>query len=171
MEQFSTFDRAGRALGLVARREVHKRGLWHKSAQVFLFNSHGQLLVQKRSTSKDLYAGLWDYSVGEHLLPEESFRQGALRGLGEELGVYDGKLKAIGELRWVRLESPGSQDCEIQQAFRCAYDGEIVFNTAEVSAIKFVDLAELDVRLAAKSNLFTPWLAEDIRLFRSLFPR
>jgi len=169
MEQFATFDRGGNALGLVARNQVHKRGLWHKSAQVFLFNSKGQMLLQKRAIDKDLYAGLWDYSVGEHLLPGESFRQGALRGLSEELDVGDVELHEIGDVRWVDLQSPGVQDCEIQQAFVCVFDGAITLDPVEVSAVKFVGLAELEACIVARSGQFTPWLLEDLALFRGFF--
>ena len=67
VEELQIFDRTGRALGLCPRHVVHTEGHWHKSAQVFLFNEAGELLIQQRAFEKDLYAGLWDYSVGEHL--------------------------------------------------------------------------------------------------------
>ena len=87
MEKFQTFSESGEVMTLEERGVVHSKGLWHQSAQVYLFNEHGDLLIQQRSDQKDLYAGLWDDSVGEHLRPRESFRDGALRGLYEELQV------------------------------------------------------------------------------------
>ncbi len=86
-ELFPTYSATGAAGPLVPRAQVHQQGLWHKAAQVLVFYPNGALLMQQRSASKDLYAQLWDYSVGEHLQPGESYAQAAARGLAEELGL------------------------------------------------------------------------------------
>ena len=119
LELFATYDRNGRAQGLRRRDDVHREGLWHKSAQVFVFRSDGRLLIQRRAADKDLYAGLWDYSVGEHLQPGEEFHQGATRGLREELGITEApSLQPLGGVRWIELQGAHHTDREIQQAFR-----------------------------------------------------
>ena len=102
-ELFETFDEAGRPTGLVERSVVHTKGLWHRAAHVWLFTSDGRLHVQRRAADKDLYPNLWDFSVGEHLTPGESFEDGARRGLQEELNVTDVILEPMGEVRRMRL--------------------------------------------------------------------
>ena len=87
-EHFDTFDDDGQPTGLKPRSEVHRLGLWHRSAQVFLYTPAGELVVHRRAVDKDLYAGLWDHSVGEHLHPGESYLAGALRGVQEEFGLH-----------------------------------------------------------------------------------
>ena len=64
VEYFQTYSDAGEPLELVPRDQVHAQGLWHCSAHVLLFNSVGELLLQRRSKNKDLYPNCWDYSVG-----------------------------------------------------------------------------------------------------------
>ena len=105
-------------MGLRRRDEVHQLGLWHKSAHVFLFDPAGHMLIQQRAADKDLYADLWDYSVGEHLQPGEDFLSGALRGLQEELGITEvGGLEALGGMRWVEIQGAAHIDREIDGAF------------------------------------------------------
>jgi isopentenyldiphosphate isomerase len=47
----------------------------------------GDVLLQRRSDDKALEAGCWDLSCAEHLSTGETYLQGAIRGLREELGI------------------------------------------------------------------------------------
>lgn len=80
-ELFETYTEDGRPLGLELRRICHAKGIWHRAVYCFLFNSAGELLLQRRSVAKKVGPGQWDLSVAEHLAPGESFRQGVERGL------------------------------------------------------------------------------------------
>ena len=165
MELFTTYDREGVATGLVPRAEVHRLGLWHKSVQVFIFNAVGELLVQRRAMDKDLYADLWDYSVGEHLLPDETQIDGARRGLREELGVSDIDLECLGVQRWVEIVDERHADREIQQAYRGMYSGALSPDPIEVAEVHYIALAELGRWINSRPNDFTPWFVEDLKLF------
>lgn len=166
MELFAVFDRNGQQLGLRPRHEVHREGLWHKSAQVLVFDVQGRLLMQQRAADKDLYANLWDYSVGEHLQPGESFREAAVRGLREELGVTEvDHFHPLGGQRWVEIETRHHADREIQQAFRCEYQGVLRPDPVEVAQVKYMALPDLAAWLAAAPDAFTPWFVADIEAF------
>jgi isopentenyl-diphosphate Delta-isomerase len=165
LELFETFDDHGKLKGEVPRQTVHKQGLWHKSAQVFVFNSQGELLLAQRAVDKDLYANLWDYSVGEHLKPGETHVTAAYRGLLEELGIKCIQLKPLGAQRWVVQQGDDFWDREIQQAYQGTYDGELVPDPVEVQAIKYIALDELHLSVEQQPELFTPWLLEDLREF------
>ncbi len=165
MELFRTFDRQGRARDLVARAEVHRRGLWHKSAHVFLFDHHGRLLLQRRAADKDLYAGLWDYSVGEHLLDGESFHAGAMRGSAEELGVSELVLEPLGEVRFVEFVGDGFIDREIQQAFQGRHSGPVQPDPVEVAETRLVELEALAAWIDEAPGQFTPWFVSDLHEF------
>lgn len=66
---------------------VHQKGYYHRSVNVFVFNSAGQLLLQRRAAIKDICPNLWDLSCAEHVQPQEPYIEGAARGLKEELGT------------------------------------------------------------------------------------
>jgi isopentenyl-diphosphate delta-isomerase len=72
----------------VTRSEVHRLGLWHRCIGIWIFNSLGQVLLQKRSLSKDTFPGRWDISVGGHMdgLNADPLST-ALREAEEELGL------------------------------------------------------------------------------------
>lgn len=157
MELFQTYSESGELLGLVERSQVHQSGLWHKAAQVFLFNSRRELLVQKRAAQKDLYPDHWDSSVGEHLIPGESYIEGARRGLREELGVTLKHLTPLGSEQRMILEGEGFRDCEFQLAFQGLFDGLIIPDEQEVEDVKWVNSAQLAAMFASPDVKIAPW--------------
>lgn len=166
-ELFETFDSDDRPLGLIPRHEVHRRGLWHRASNVFLFDGAGALYLQRRAAVKDVWPNAWDLSVGEHLQPGESFEQAAHRGLAEELSVYGVALTPLGDVVRGCIEIPELKirDCELQQSFRGTYDGDIVADPEEVVAVKRMTLDSLAAAVAANPNDFTPWLRSRLRAF------
>lgn len=172
IEFFETYDDQGNPLGLVARHRVHALGLWHKSAHVFLFDSSGRLHIQRRASTKDLYAGCWDCSVGEHLTPGEGFADAAHRGLHEELGVTGVALSAIGPVRESRIDLPGQdmRDNELQQAFQGRYDGPVHRNPDEVAGVRIIAMSDLARWVGQAPWLFTPWFLRDLEQLGLLPP-
>ena len=70
-EYFDVVDLADRVIGRATRNEVHQKGLYHRAVHVLVFNSQGQLFLQKRSASKDTFPGKWDSSASGHLCAGE----------------------------------------------------------------------------------------------------
>ncbi|HTL00384.1 MAG TPA: NUDIX domain-containing protein [Pseudomonadales bacterium] len=165
VELFETFDDDGRPRGLVPRNEVHRRGLWHRASNVFLFDGGGRLYLQRRASRKDVWPNAWDLSVGEHLQPGETFEQAAHRGLAEELAVRGVALTPIGDVVRGCIEIPELQirDFELQQTFRGVYDGPIAADPAEVSDVRLTTLVALARSVAATPDDFTPWLRSRLR--------
>ena len=159
-ELFETYDEAGRPLGQRPRGHVHASGLWHRSVGVFLFDTAGRLLLQRRATGKDVGAGLWDYTVGEHLRPGESYLAAARRGLAEELALEDVTLCRLGPVRRYRLDLPELKihDYEFQQTFRGGFTGSPVPAADEVAAVRAVDRIALAHWMRRRPEAFTPWL-------------
>src|SRR5437016_1786315 len=69
------------------RREVHRLGHKHRAVHVLVFNSRGEIFLQKRSTSKDTHPGVWDSSSSGHLDCGEDYDACAIRELREEVGL------------------------------------------------------------------------------------
>lgn len=59
----------------------------HRACHMLLFNSSGEVFLQKRSMSKDKSPGLWDFSAAGHVDAAESYLDCAVRELEEELGL------------------------------------------------------------------------------------
>ena len=161
-EPFETFDADGNPIGIAPRSRVHREGLWHRAANVFLFRSDGRLLVQRRQWTKDVCPGAWDLTVAEHLRPGETYEDGAARGIREELGIDHVALEPLGSIERVRLDLAESQikDYELQQSFRGVFDGDVQLNAAEVQEIDEVSLDDLTMAFKDRPQEFTPWFRD-----------
>jgi len=166
-EWFEIFDDRGYPCGLVPRHEVHRQGLWHRSADVWVFGRDGRLLLQRRAENKDLFSGCWDYSVGEHLRAKESYLAGARRGLREELGIFDCELEIVGGLRRVCTHCPDRRidDRELAQSFFVIHDGPVHPDQAEVAEVRWMAPAAVARWMALEPTAFTPWFRQAAREF------
>lgn len=87
-EYFDVLNEKGEYTGKTETRDkCHKEGLWHKAVVVFIINSKGQVLLQKRSSSKKMWPNMWDITAGGHVLSGEFGFQAILRESKEELGI------------------------------------------------------------------------------------
>jgi isopentenyl-diphosphate delta-isomerase len=160
-ELLETMDDEGHPLGLQPRRLVHSRGLWHRSVNVIVFRSTGQMLMQRRSRFKDVCPGRWDLSVAEHLQPGETFVDAAYRGLKEELSLRIAELVPVEhELRQrLKLTEQGILDFELQRLFVGVADEDPVVSDREVDAVRYATLQEVAMIRARSPEALTPWFA------------
>jgi isopentenyldiphosphate isomerase len=70
----------------IFRGEKIPEGYYRLVVHVCIFNHSGQMLVQKRQTCKNRWPGLWDLSIGGHVIVGESTQQAGEREMLEELG-------------------------------------------------------------------------------------
>lgn len=87
-EYFDVLNEKGEYTGKVESRDVcHKEGLWHKAVAVFIVNSKGQVLLQKRSAKKKMWPNMWDITAGGHVDSGEFGFESIIREIKEELGI------------------------------------------------------------------------------------
>ena len=104
-EIFDVCDADDRVIGQAPRSHVHARGLLHRAAHVFVFNSRDELLVQVRSAAKDEFPLCYTSSASGHLSAGEDYLESAQRELEEEIGisaplVFLGKFPACEGMAW-----------------------------------------------------------------------
>ncbi|MGV3773173.1 MAG: NUDIX hydrolase [Verrucomicrobiales bacterium] len=85
-ELFDVVDDRDEVIDCKPRRVVHQLGLKHRAVHVLIFNSKGELFLQKRSMLKDCFPGRWDSSSSGHLNVGEAYDDCAMREVHEELG-------------------------------------------------------------------------------------
>ncbi|MEW5974963.1 MAG: NUDIX hydrolase YfcD [Acidobacteriota bacterium] len=142
-------DDRNRITGQIRRWEMRAHRLLHRATYVLVFNSSGQLFVQKRTQTKDVYPGYWDPAAGGVVQVGESYEESAARELSEELGISDVALTRLFDFRF---EDEASRVWG--RAFSCVYDGDMKFQLEEVEGGEF--LAPEEVINRAKSEPFTP---------------
>lgn len=123
----------------IERGQKVPAGFYHIIVHIALFNSKGQMLIQKRQQSKKGWPGLWDISAGGCVKAGESSRQGAARELEEELGLPDCR-----ELmhRILTIEFEGGMD-DIYILKKDLEVTDFTLQKEEVSEIKWADMREI----------------------------
>jgi isopentenyldiphosphate isomerase len=142
-------DEHNKVLGAVPRREMRAKNLPHRSTYILVFNAQGELYVQKRTMTKDVFPGYYDPAAGGVVLAGESYEQGAVRELAEEMGIRDVPLTWVFDFYFAdeRTRVWGG-------AFSCVYDGEVVLQEEEVEDVALMTSAEILRR--AETEPFTP---------------
>nr|WP_241970767.1 NUDIX domain-containing protein [Brevibacillus sp. Leaf182] len=149
-EQLDIFDEAGQHIGVEARSEVHRLGLWHQTFHCWIYrvvDDQIELLFQKRHPQKDTCPNLLDITSAGHLLASEQPCDG-VRELEEELGlsVSFEELDRIGVIRDVMV-APSIMDKEMCHTFLYECDQplrEYRVQEEEVTGLFWVSLHELE---------------------------
>ena len=115
-------------IGRKPRSEVHRLGLLHRAVHVLVFNSRGELFLQKRSMKKDRHPGTWDSSASGHVDSGEDYDATAIRELYEEIGLRnDTPLKKL-----FKIPACDETDQEFVWVYRCESDGPFELNVEEI---------------------------------------
>lgn len=155
-EMFDVVDENNEVIGKETREKVHKEGLKHRAVHIFVINSKGQLFIQKRTMSKDLYPGAWDSSVGGNVGSGETYDYAAKRELKEELGI-----EVELELKH-KLEASPDTGWEFVNFYICKYDGPINIDPEEIEEAHFFDIQQIREDMESGEKKFTP-------IFKTLF--
>lgn len=159
-EEFDVVDEDGKVVGSTTRDKAHKDpSLIHPVVHCWLFNSQGQVLLQKRSQNKKLGAGLWDISVGGHMNKGEKPLEGLLRELEEELGL-DG-IDAVVAEKYIAQDESQTEYVYVFSGF-LPDDAELAFNPDEIEMVAWFDLADLFTESANNNLKITNWIFEEL---------
>lgn len=150
-EVFDVVDESDRVVRAEPREIVHVNNLLHRAVHMLLFNSRGELLLQKRSIWKDRNPGCWDSSAAGHLDTGESYTEAARRELHEELGVEAPALELIGRL--TPCEQTGWEFIEV---FRGVHEGPFSPAPLEVETAAFFNKEAVLAWAAVAPQDFSP---------------
>ena len=149
-------DEADETLGEGEKLDVHRTGVLHRAFSVFAFNAAGELLLQRRATSKYHSGGLWTNTCCGHPRPGEVTADAARRRLGEEMGIGCGELRSVGTLRY-RAEIADLVENELDHLLVTEVDETPEPSPEEVVEWRFVAPDELEAWLAERPEDFTAW--------------
>lgn len=145
-------------VGRDTRKHIHDTHKIHRGTHVIILNSKGEVLIQKRSLSKDYYPGYYDISVGAQVASGESYEECAQRELAEELGCPAATLVPIA---YYDAFSPRQR--EKRKVFLFSHDGPFRIDPDEVEEIEFVSQEHLARALAERP--FTEGCKKSLYLF------
>ncbi|MGC9109961.1 MAG: NUDIX hydrolase [Caldimicrobium sp.] len=143
-------DENCKPLGILPRGEIHLKGVYHKTVHIFLFNSKGEIFLQKRSLDREEFPGLWSSSASGHIGPGEPLIYGAQRELKEELGI---KVK-LEEVLQVKPSPETNWECIT--LFVGITDKKPKPNPQEIIEGRFFKVEELERLLSETPEIFSP---------------
>lgn len=87
MEEVILVDELDNEQGRMDKMAAHEKGLLHRAFSVFLFDSKGEMMLQRRALEKYHCGGLWTNAVCSHPQPGEEIEKAIARKLQQELGI------------------------------------------------------------------------------------
>lgn len=158
-ERFPIVDEYGNVTGAATRGECHNGSkLLHPVVHLHVFNSRGEVYLQKRPEWKDIQPGKWDTAVGGHMdygeTPEEALR----REVCEELGITDFEPERIGKYVF-----ESARERELVYVNSTTYDGEIHPSEQELDGGRFWTIDE--IRDAIGKEKLTPNFESEFQKF------
>jgi isopentenyldiphosphate isomerase len=161
-EIFDVVNERDEVVGQLPRKEVHRRGLMHRAMHVLIFNSKGEIFLQKRSMKKDNFPGRWDSSAAGHLATGEDYDACALREVREELGF---EMRCVPE-RILRIAACEETGQEFVWVYRCEYEGPFELCVEEIERGEWFSPEKVTHWIAERPEDFAPSL---VCIWRKLF--
>lgn len=142
-------DETGQVIGSATRGECHNGSrLLHPVVHLHLFNSKGELYLQRRPLWKDIQPGKWDTAVGGHVDYGETIKEALLREVREEIGITDFVPEKMCHYLYDSV-----RERELVFVHRATYDGE-VHPSEETDGGRFWSIEEIRQNLG--KGIFTP---------------
>ena len=156
MENVILVDESDNVVGTMEKMEAHRRGVLHRAFSILLFNTKGEVLLQKRSANKYHSAGLWTNTCCSHPLPDEPVDRATRRKLKQEMGIDLQPEFAYKFIYKAPLDN-GLTEHEFDHVFVGQFEGEPSINTDEVEDWKFVNLEALKQDVHHNPDAYTAW--------------
>ncbi len=151
-------DEADRQTGTLAKTACHLgTGHLHRAFSVFLFNRHGEVLLQQRAAGKMLWSGYWSNSVCSHPRAGEDTAEAAHRRVREELGI-DCTLRFLYKFHYQACFGDVGAEHELCHVYAGRSGDPRRIDAGEISAWRWVSPTVLDDEIAHRGQLFSPWM-------------
>ena len=161
-----------------------------KAIRLILLNSRGHMYIQKRSYYKDENPGLYDKTIGGHVVAGQTLDLTVVKECHEELGfpavvltdeefslaIQSTDTKVIGLFRKVEniqnfISVRKSADGDFKQPYVCSfyigyYDGSIRFKDGESIGIEIFSLEQFKKRVQEDPEIFTEDLKFMVKRFK-----
>jgi isopentenyl-diphosphate delta-isomerase len=156
MEEVILVDELDNVVGTMEKMEAHRKGILHRAFSILIFNSGGQLLLQKRSAAKYHSGGLWTNACCSHPSPHEAMDVAVRKRLKHEMGI-DLQPTFVYTFKYEAALDNGLTEHELDHVFIAKFDGTPLVNPNEVEDWKFVDLEKLKEEVRKNPQDYTEW--------------
>lgn len=156
-------DSDDKQIGVSEKMEAHRKALLHRAVSVFIINSKGEWLLQRRALSKYHSNGLWTNTCCSHPYPNESSIDAANRRLVEEMGMKC-QLKELFSFTYKEVLDNELTEYEFDHVFVGISDENPNINLDEVMEWKYINFIDLKNDIHHNPHNYTVW-------FKKIFER
>lgn len=153
-ELFVQVDSRNNVVGPIAKSVSHQKGILHRTVSILVFNKSGDLLMQLRPKTKDLYPGIYTLSATGHVDwtsdGAEDYETAAEREYQEELGKKPTNPLVVQFTS--EIDHPTHH--VMPRVYRTIDEGPFYTNPKEVERVDFLPLEE--VKKLAEDGQITP---------------
>ncbi|MGY0155331.1 NUDIX hydrolase YfcD [Edwardsiella tarda] len=147
IEWVDIVDEHNEVIAQASRQQMRTQRLRHRATYIVVHNGMGQILVQKRTESKDFYPGWMDATAGGVVQSGENMLESARREAEEELGIAGVPFADHGLFYYQQA------DCRVWGGlFSCVSHGPFALQEEEVESVCWMTPQEI----AAQCDSFTP---------------
>jgi len=159
IENVILVDENDNQIGIEEKHSAHRAGKLHRAISVFLFNSKGEVLLQKRASGKYHSGGLWTNTCCGHQRPGDDTLSTAKRKLKEEMGIECELEEKFSFIYFVQFDN-GMHEHEFDHVLFGTFDGEPKPDPSEAEGWRWVSVEEVDREMKENPEQFTYWLKQ-----------
>ncbi|MDX3913992.1 MULTISPECIES: isopentenyl-diphosphate Delta-isomerase [Olivibacter] len=159
MKEVILVNEQDEAVGKMEKLEAHQKGLLHRAFSIFVFNTAGELLLQRRALNKYHSGGLWTNTCCSHPLPNEDTLIAAQNRLQEEMG-FQTTLRPLFSFLYKTSFHNGLVEHEFDHVYVGEFSGEIIPNREEVMDYQWIAYQNLEQMIKSSPDAFTFWFLE-----------
>lgn len=148
-------DEKDREVGVGEKLKIHQEGKLHRAFSILIFNSKGQMLLQRRAKTKYHSPSLWSNACCSHPKPNKKLLDEAKRRLKEEMGFVCDLKESFSFVYKAKVED--LIEYEFDHVFLGKFDGNPKPDKAEVEDWKWVVFKEVKKDVEKNSENYTPW--------------
>ena len=149
-EELILVDAGDNELGFLSKEECHDGdGILHRAFSLFVFNTNGELLLQKRSAEKRLWPLFWSNSCCSHPRKGESMQVATRRRLREELDI-EASLEFVYKFAYQAQFGELGSENELCTVYLGKTGQAFSANTHEIADARYVAREALQAELRAR---------------------
>jgi isopentenyl-diphosphate Delta-isomerase len=156
MDHVILVDQEDNMIGTMEKMEAHQKGALHRAFSVLVFNSKGEMLIQKRAKNKYHSGGLWTNACCSHPVLQEKINITARKRLLHEMGI-DSTPEFLYKFTY-KIELDNSLvEHEVDYVFKAIFNGTPVINLEEAEDWKYISLDDLKYSIVSHPQEYTHW--------------
>lgn len=164
-------DDQGNFLEYIPKEAGHTgEGKRHLAITVLLYNSKGEVLLQRRKHK--VFDNIWDFTASTHPLhkdngEDETLEEASRRALLDEYEIREiGEIRVVGEFNYF-AETGELCENEHDHLLIGEYNGEIKLNSKHGYEYKWVDKQQVLKDMEDNPQKYSAWSLESLKILKS----